>query len=219
MNAPTPIVCLFAPLFYRPNIKSNQRKSTKYRQQTPANTRKRQEKGRLIYICARKTPCQTATPRRAHSDLQANNDNITQNRLGRGKTSRKIQHTQRYRNAFGKIQIASGPKIYTPGARLPSQNSSFFYKTPPTQRRFSCAIPTKQPQKRQSYRFYSKYVKRQQKLQHFCVTFTPRKFGRKTQNFSVKIFGRKEQNSVLTAKFAVFEGQITLKKSTKQWVF
>ena len=94
-HAAAPTVYLFAPSFRRLNIKSSQRKSTKHRQQTPANTRKRQEKGRLIYICAKKSPCQTATPRRAHSDLQANNDNITQNQLGRGKTSRKIQHTLR----------------------------------------------------------------------------------------------------------------------------
>lgn len=89
-HAAAPTVYLFAPSFYRLNIKSSQRKSPKYRQQTPANTRKRQEKGRLIYICARKTQCQTAIPHREHSDLQANNDNIAQNRLGRGKTPRKI---------------------------------------------------------------------------------------------------------------------------------
>lgn len=218
-HATAPIVCLFAPSFRRLNIKSGRRKSTKHRQQTPTNTRKRQKKDRLIYICAQKSPCQTATPRRAHSDLQANNDNIAQNRLDCGPPPAKSRYTQRCRNEFGKNRIVSGPKIHTPSARSPSQNSSIFYKNPPTQRRFSCAIPTKQLQKRQSYRFYSKYVKQQQNLQHFCVTFTPRKFGRKTQNFSVKIFGRKAQNSVSTAKFAVFEGQITLKKATKQWVF
>ena len=142
MNAPTPIVCLFAPLFYRPNIKSSQRKSTKHRQQTHTNTRKRQEKGRLIYICARKTPCKTAIPHREHSGLQAKNDNIAQNRLGRGKTSRKIQHTQRYRNAFGKNPTTSEPKIHTPGTRSLSQNSSIFYKI----RRHSAAFPARSPQ-------------------------------------------------------------------------
>ena len=120
---------------------------------------------------------------------------------------------------LAKNPTTSEPKIHTPGTRRLSQNNSIFYKNSPRQCRFSCAIPTKQLQKYQGYRFYSKYVKRQQKLQHFCVTFTTRKFGRKTQNFSVKIFGRKAQNSVSTAKFAVFEGQITLKKSTKQWGF
>lgn len=93
-HATAPIVCLFAPSFYRLNIKSSQRKSTKHRQQTPTNARKRQEKDRLIYICAKKSPCQTATPRRAHSDLQANDANIAQHRLDCGKTPRKIQpHT------------------------------------------------------------------------------------------------------------------------------
>ena len=89
-HAAAPTVYLFAPSFYRLNIKSSQRKNTKYRKQTPANTRKRQEKDRLIYICAKKSPCQTATPRRAHSDLQANDANIAQNRLDCGKTPRKI---------------------------------------------------------------------------------------------------------------------------------
>ena len=143
MNAPTPIVCLFAPLFYRPNIKSSQRKSTKHRQHTPANTRKRQEKGRLIYICARKAPCQTAIQHREHSDLQANNDNIAQNRLGRGKTSRKIPpHTALAQCIWQKTRPRRSPRSTRQALDRSPKTAAFSIKT----RRRSAAFPARPPQ-------------------------------------------------------------------------
>ena len=46
-----------------------------------------------------------------------------------------------------------------------------------------------------------------------------KKFGRKTQNFTVKIFGRKVQKLFFAAESAAEALRITSQKPTKQWVF
>lgn len=46
-----------------------------------------------------------------------------------------------------------------------------------------------------------------------------KKFGRKTQNFTVKIFGRKVRKLFFAAKSAAETPRTTSQKPTKQWVF
>lgn len=46
-----------------------------------------------------------------------------------------------------------------------------------------------------------------------------KKFGRKTQNFTVKIFGRKVQKLFFAAELATEAPRITSQNPTKQWVF
>lgn len=141
-HATAPIVCLFAPSFRRLNIKSSQRKSTKHRQQTPTNTRKRQEKGRLIYICAKKSPCQTATPRRAHSDLQANNDNIAQNRLDCGTPPQNPAIPSATAMHLAKTGSRRDPRSTRRALDHPPKTAVFSIKT----RRHSAAFPARSPQ-------------------------------------------------------------------------